>query len=335
MKSSLLLISNVASIVTCDILVMSISCNHHHPKMMLSLFVIAVAFFSCSLAQVAKCPSKTCRLKLCNALLRQNLERPDYSANMLRGNGIDMGGAFCFPLLGSRPRPLVEVKLGEASVSIRKSGGPLVKITKFPGVSPAFPSNYFRVKKMPSGLEKITRRKARGNQFEKTDNLCIVLPITSFRFVGPDGSVSSPRTGGFNDCIAIRVQAMRFQFEVVWNNTDDVDLKVVEPTGFRIGRDNRDSPSGGRFNTDVGVDRCSLPLIPGERSRETISWDIDEVPPTGTYIAIGRLHKSCGNGPVKVCLRVSLNGMVAKQKCRVISPGEPSARLYISEKFGM
>lgn len=303
--------------------------------MKIAFAFIVAALIGCSVAASAKCPASTCKLALCNDMLRAPTVRPNYSGNMLRGNGVNMGGALCYPRARSTPRRLVQVKLGQAKVSVQKSGNPLVAISTFPGVTPAFPANYFTVIKMPSGSEKITRRKASGNQFEKTDNLCIELPVKSYRMERPDGSISRKTTGGADDCVAIRVQAMKLMYEMVWNNTDNIDFKVVEPTGERISRRNTVSSSGGRFHTNVGWDRCGLSLIPGELSRETVSWDIDEVPPTGVYTAIAKLDASCGNGPVKATLRVTLNGVVMKQRSKIIHPDSPSKRQFFSVGFSM
>ena len=285
---------------------------------------------------MAKCPEVTCRLAICDEIFRNVSVRPNFSGNMLRPDGVEMGGSLCFPRSSTRPLPMIHVRIGEAKVSVQESGTPLANITSFRGVVPPFPSKYFGVVKTLSGLEKLwRRRRARGNQFEKTDNLCVVLPVQSYRVVKRGGITGKKRIGGDKDCVAIRVQAKKLMFEMVWNNTDDVDLKVVEPTGVRISRLRKVSPSGGRFNTDVGGGRCMGPLIPGEVSRETVSWDIDQAPPNGVYIAIARLFFGCGNGPVKVCLRVSFDGILKKRSCKIIDPNDRFSRQFFTVGFRM
>ena len=299
--------------------------------MKLSNIILTVAMFACALAKVMRCPETNCRLKLCNNFFHDVVVRDDFNGNMLRADGIDMGGTFCYPRARSTPRQLVNVELGEAMVSVQESENPLVKISDFPGVHPAFPRNYFQVIKTDSGLEKITRKKASGNQFEKTDNLCIVLPIKSYRMKRPDGAISGKRYGDVNDCVALRVQAKRLQFEMVWNNTDDIDFTVREPSGFFITRSRKESPSGGRLNTDVAPG-CTDRVIPGEQYRETVSWEIDQAPPSGMYTANASLFGvGCGNGPVKVCLRVSVDGMLMEKRCKVIDGG--SSRKSFSVHF--
>ena len=305
--------------------------------MELSLVFLTAAMFACSVARVMRCPETTCRLKLCNDLPHRDIVRDDFSPNMLRADGVDMGGAFCYPQDRSSPLQLVDVKFGEAMASVQKSGDPLMKISDFPDVSRPFPSNYFQVIKMPSGLEKITRKKARCNQFEKTDNLCIVLPIRSYRVKRPDEFTGRKRRGGADDCVALRVEAKKLQVEMLWNNTlSNIDLKVFEPTGIRISRLRKKSPSGGHLNTDVTAG-CPRILRPGEQHRETVSCDIDKVPPSGVYNVIAFLAGNCRNArkPLKVCLRVSVDRMVMRNTCQIYEWGEASPRKVFSFTFRM
>ncbi|MGC2857738.1 hypothetical protein ACM64Y_19885 [Novispirillum sp. DQ9] len=66
---------------------------------------------------------------------------------------------------------------------------------------------------------------------------------------------------------------------LVWNNLNDLDLAVIEPSGERIHYNQRSSRSGGRLDVDMNAERLSRQPI------ENISWASGSAP-RGTYTVL-------------------------------------------------
>ena len=275
--------------------------------------------------------ASTCRLFLCRNLLRDPTKRNNGAGNELRGNGVSMGGAFC-----NRLRPLVDVSIGEALVTKAKSGDPFVPISSYSpaGLTHPFRKNTFITIVQGSGSTKMGRKKVRGNQNELMDDLCVTIPILSYRNTLKSGEVGPLiTTSSAQDCISMRVKAAILQFELEWDSLDDIDFKVVEPTGVRLSRRRQTSPSGGRFKSDGGTGRCDFKVIPGETTRETVTYPVGSTPPSGIYTLIGRRFNGCMKGKTTLTMRAVLNGIVIKTRSREFPEEMPSRAAFFSMRI--
>ena len=116
-------------------------------------------------------------------------------------------------------------------------------------------------------------------------------------------------------------QSGPLSFRLQWSSADDLDLYVLDPTGFLINWQVMESPSGGRLAEDVG---CAAPLT------ETTSWSN---PPRGSYVYwVAYPTGSCSTGrPASFTLTVSRgNSVVATQSGTVNLTGESTRFSYVN-----
>ena len=110
------------------------------------------------------------------------------------------------------------------------------------------------------------------------------------------------------------------QVTLVWNNGADLDLHVVDPTGFELAfstaRAPTTSPSGGTLDQD-DVAGCGT----SGSHVETIFWP-EGGAPDGDYEAFVVNYSGCG-GPAAFNLRVTVGGSVVYQDDGIIAEGEP------------
>lgn len=94
------------------------------------------------------------------------------------------------------------------------------------------------------------------------------------------------------------------QITASWGTGADIDLYVVEPSGFRISNLSDVSPTGGRLDHDARG-AC----VPGGDSVENVVWT-DAAPP-GEYLVELHFWGSCGaSGPTEVTVSVAARGSV-------------------------
>lgn len=230
-----------------------------------------------------------------------------------------MGGVLC-----SSSRPIREVHFGEALVSLQRSGRGYVPISSYrpPGLRSRYPTDYFKVYTGSMGVQRITRRHGVGNQYRNVDNLCVTIPIKEYRPTRKSGRVGRRIvTTSAQDCISMRVVASRLQLELTWNNTDDIDISVTEPSGDTIGLGMTESSTGGRFNKDNGVNRCSRREMPGEMTRETVSYDFEDMVESGTYRVLVKQVTSCGSSAAAYKVRAVVNGVVVRTRSGIARLG--------------
>jgi Domain of unknown function (DUF6777) len=113
------------------------------------------------------------------------------------------------------------------------------------------------------------------------------------------------------------------QVTLLWNAGDDLDLHVVDPTGFELyfstAKAPSSSPSGGQLDVDNTGD-CSTT---GTKV-ENIFWP-EGGAPTGEYEAWVRNYNSCG-APASYQLRITVAGTVVHEESGSLSSGEDSPR---------
>lgn len=94
------------------------------------------------------------------------------------------------------------------------------------------------------------------------------------------------------------------QITASWDTGADIDLYVVEPSGFRISNLSDVSPTGGRLDHDARG-AC----VPGGDSVENVVW-ADAAPP-GEYLVELHFWGACGaSGPTEVTVSVAARGSV-------------------------
>jgi len=115
-----------------------------------------------------------------------------------------------------------------------------------------------------------------------------VLPSSNFDLylaaADPAGKVGMVAERSFH---ALIVGTGDVQVTANWNTDADVDLHVVDPTGWEIYWNNRQSPTGGELDLDSNAG-CS---IDGVRN-ENITWGVGEAP-QGTYTVRLDYWSSC------------------------------------------
>ena len=93
------------------------------------------------------------------------------------------------------------------------------------------------------------------------------------------------------------------QITLRWDSTTDLDLHVVDPSGFEIYYVQPQSPTGGQLDVD---------MIPCARSDssfvENVFWPSGESP-AGDYLVWVHYHPSCNDqGPVDYQVTVTVDG---------------------------
>ncbi|HET8646859.1 MAG TPA: hypothetical protein VFO85_15295, partial [Vicinamibacteria bacterium] len=125
--------------------------------------------------------------------------------------------------------------------------------------------------------------------------------------------------GGGNN----NTQTGPLSFRLTWSSNDDLDLYVVEPSGFVLSWQAAQSPTGGRFVEDVG---CT-----GGQATEVTEWSGNA--PRGTYTFWATYPGgSCSTGrPASFTLTVSRgNSVLATQSGTVNLSGESAHFVYVN-----
>ncbi len=91
----------------------------------------------------------------------------------------------------------------------------------------------------------------------------------------------------------IPVRGGDVQVSISWDNTNDVDLHVVDPSGEEIFYGSRDSASGGHLDLDSSVGCSEGP------QNENIYWETGTAP-TGHYIVRVDMYQSCTSTPTAI-----------------------------------
>lgn len=84
----------------------------------------------------------------------------------------------------------------------------------------------------------------------------------------------------------------------------DLDLHVIEPSGFELSYLNPSSPSGGRLDLDSGSN-----CVPSVASAENIFWPTGAAP-VGEYRVIVHAFEQCDPGTIDFTVRVENGGLV-------------------------
>ena len=121
----------------------------------------------------------------------------------------------------------------------------------------------------------------------------------------PPSAVVNPDTGCTIGVVGTGVVRVTLQ----WDNTDDLDLWVIEPDGFRIFYGDRQSPSGGELDVD------SYPLCASiGNGIENIFYPADSTPDQGTYTVVIDLFASCEQSVSNWTLQIRFNDIIVFQE---------------------
>ena len=108
--------------------------------------------------------------------------------------------------------------------------------------------------------------------------------------------------------------AAPLSFRLTWGSSDDLDLYVVDPSGFLVYWNATSSPSGGQLDIDHGC----------EAGTETTSWNS---PPRGTYVFYVSYPGSCTAArAANFTLTVSRGNSVVQTQSGTVSLGAESGR---------
>jgi hypothetical protein len=108
------------------------------------------------------------------------------------------------------------------------------------------------------------------------------------------------------------------QVTLIWNTDSDMDLRVVEPSGFEISHHTPESESGGRLDLDT------IPAAgdPGPHV-ENVFWPAGSAP-SGRYFAYVQHYGSNGTNPGPYTLEVRVEGELIHQETGLIPMYENS-----------
>ena len=97
-----------------------------------------------------------------------------------------------------------------------------------------------------------------------------------------------------------------------WGGDDDVDLHVIDPSGFRINYIDRTSPSGGTLDRDDNVNMCGNDPEPG--GVENVFWPSSPVAPSGTYTVEVYSYFDCLPAQATYTLQVFVGGNLVETR---------------------
>lgn len=107
----------------------------------------------------------------------------------------------------------------------------------------------------------------------------------------------------------LRVGTGDIQISVAWDDTSDVDLHVIDPSGEEISFSHRTSASGGKLDLD-GNAACSRNNVGNTAtfvSNENVVWP-SGMAPTGDYRVILDYWSACGNPSTDYVVTVQRTG---------------------------
>jgi len=105
-------------------------------------------------------------------------------------------------------------------------------------------------------------------------------------------------------------------FRLTWSTSDDLDLHVIEPSGFEISFLNTNSPTGGALSGDI---ICTA-------GTETISWGGSSAP-RGTYVFWANYSSACATARTTTfTLTVSRGNSVLQTQTGSFTEGSASSR---------
>lgn len=99
---------------------------------------------------------------------------------------------------------------------------------------------------------------------------------------------------------------------LTWDGDDDVDLHVIDPSGFRINYIDRTSPSGGTLDRDDNVGVCGVDPEPG--GVENVFWASSPPAPSGTYTVEVRSYNDCPPAEASFTLQVFVGGFLVETR---------------------
>lgn len=248
----------------------------------------------------------SCKFRTClpNTL---GLPKPAGGRNLLRSPGISLSGFVC----------LEDVNIG----TVRKTGEALVEVNgtmipistyKPPKLSRPFRRSQFGLFPIPflGGKQGIGRRESRGNQEKFLDNLCVVLPITKYNVIAEDDAVAERVMSDDEDsCVSFRTRTVEVLTDLTWNSSDDLDIKVITPSGTVLDKNNPLTPDA-RLTETEQENTCDGRTA----SKETAAIFNPMPAEKGTYTVEITHFKNCMDGPSDWELRFTVNGnLLAKR----------------------
>ena len=97
---------------------------------------------------------------------------------------------------------------------------------------------------------------------------------------------------------------------LTWDNDDDLDLHVIEPSGEETDYTDRTSATGATLDRDDNVGVCGTDAEPG--GVENIAWT--EAPPSGTYtVNLHHFWNCADNEPANFTITVFSNDVVLEE----------------------
>ncbi|CUU02956.1 MAG: hypothetical protein N2045_04620 [Fimbriimonadales bacterium] len=113
------------------------------------------------------------------------------------------------------------------------------------------------------------------------------------------------------------------QFSLMWNNFNDLDLHVIDPTGAHISYRNRQSPSGGELDVDANADFMT------DRPVENIYWRPGHAPQGDYQVYVHHYANKGAPDPTPYTLRIVMNGRV-REYTGALNPREESRPIRVN-----
>jgi hypothetical protein len=124
--------------------------------------------------------------------------------------------------------------------------------------------------------------------------------------VGDGGNIGNYATQGVH---FLRVGTGDIQISVAWDDTSDVDLHVIDPSGEEISFSHRTAASGGRLDLDgnAACGRNQIGTTSAFVSNENVVWPTG-MAPSGDYRVILDYWSACGNPSTDYVVTVQRTG---------------------------
>ena len=142
----------------------------------------------------------------------------------------------------------------------------------------------------------------------------IMTPTVVFSVVASDGTNLGP--AATEDFVIVFVGTGDIQVSLTFDQQDDVDLYVVDPSGDTVFFGMRTVASGGTLDLDANP-ACGSP----SGNAENITWPEGSAP-LGTYGVLLDLFASCFPNPVNWLITISVKGQAPQILTGTLVPGD-------------
>lgn len=204
-----------------------------------------------------------------------------------------------------------EALVADASESRMDNNRTYSRISQFMrgSVSPKFKKRFYGLSALNSpaapGRSGISRQRSRGNQASFLNDLCVRIPIRRYEEIS-GGVTKVKRVNGATDCVSFRTIFSQLLIDLVWDNSDDLDMRVITPNGDVVSR--FFERAAGAVYTTSTQPTCGTAFA----GRDLVSWQRNAPQPGNYRVEVRHFTKCASNAPVNFTVRVSSGDKVRR-----------------------